>query len=199
MRTKQTTAESKLSSRRTLFVVLGLLLLLAAAWFLWQAGQRDSATSSGVPGVELSEATGTGLGQVAPDFTAPTLDGDTFSLAEQRGQPTIIFFMAYWCGTCIPESQALAQLKEEYGDSVRIVAIDVDPSSTPQALRQFKSAAGNGDFVWAFDREQQVVSAYQVRALDTTFILDREGHVVYRDSSPTPHDVLQKTLAQLGL
>lgn len=199
MSTEQTTAESRLSTRRALFIVLGLLLLSAAVWFLWQAGQRGSAASSGVPGVELSEATGTGLGQVAPDFTAPTLDGDTFSLAEQRGRPTIIFFMAYWCGTCIPESQALAQLKEEYGDGVRIIAIDVDPSSTPQALRQFKSAAGNGAFVWAFDREQQVVSAYKVRALDTTFVLDAEGHVIYRDSSPTPYNVLQETLAQLGL
>lgn len=199
MSTKQTTAKSRLSRHRVLFVVLGLLLLSAAAWFLWQAGQGGSAAPSGVPGVELSETTGTGLGQVAPDFTASTLDGGTFSLAEQRGRPTIIFFMAYWCGTCIPESQALAQLKDEYGDSVRIVAIDVDPSSTPQALRQFKSAAGNGAFVWAFDKEQQAVAAYQVRTLDTTFILDAEGHVVYRDSSPTPYDVLQETLTQLGL
>lgn len=199
MSTKQTTAKSRLSRHRVLFVVLGLLLLSAAAWFLWQAGQGGSAAPSGVPGVELSETTGTGLGQVAPDFTASTLDGGTFSLAEQRGRPTIIFFMAYWCGTCIHESQALAQLKDEYGDSVRIVAIDVDPSSTPQALRQFKSAAGNGAFVWAFDKEQQAVAAYQVRTLDTTFILDAEGHVVYRDSSPTPYDVLQETLTQLGL
>lgn len=199
MSTKQTTAKSRLSRHRVLFVVLGLLLLSATAWFLWQAGQGGSAAPSGVPGVELSETTGTGLGQVAPDFTASTLDGGTFSLAEQRGRPTIIFFMAYWCGTCIPESQALAQLKDEYGDSVRIVAIDVDPSSTPQALRQFKSAAGNGAFVWAFDKEQQAVAAYQVRTLDTTFILDAEGHVVYRDSSPTPYDVLQETLTQLGL
>jgi hypothetical protein len=66
-------------------------------------------------------------------------------------------------------------------------------------LRQFKSAAGNGAFVWAFDKEQQAVAAYQVRTLDTTFILDAEGHVVYRDSSPTPYDVLQETLTQLGL
>lgn len=199
MSTEQTTAESRLSRHRILFIVLGLLLLSATAWFFWQAGQGGSAAPSGLPGVELSETTGTRPGQVAPEFTASTLDGGTFSLAEQRGRPTIIFFMAYWCGTCIPESQALAQLKEEYGDSVRIVAIDVDPSSTPQALRQFKSAAGNGAFVWAFDKEQQAVAAYQVRTLDTTFILDAEGHVVYRDSSPTPYDVLQETLTQLGL
>lgn len=144
-------------------------------------------------------AVGTQVGEFAPDFSAPTLEGGTFSLALQRGRPTIVFFMAYWCGTCIPEGRALAQLKGEYGDRINIVALDVDPSSTPEALAQFKQAAGNGAFTWAFDTGQKVVAAYEVTALDTTLILDGDGRVVYRDQWPSPYQTLKDELVKLGL
>jgi hypothetical protein len=81
---------------------------------------------------------------------------------------------------------------------VNILALDVDPSSTAQALAEFKARAGNPDYTWAFDSGQQVAVAWQVAALDTTLILDREGHVVYRDAYPTPYATLKKTLAALN-
>ena len=79
---------------------------------------------------------------------------------------------------------------------MQIVAIDVDPSSTPESLAQFKRSAGDGDFVWAFDTAQTVARAYQVRSLDTTLILDANGVVVYRDEFPTPYRTLKRALAR---
>jgi len=178
--------------------LIGVALVVAAgflAWRSWQSGGSNNGRSS----VPLSDAVGVQVGQVAPDFTVPTLDGGSFSLAEQRGKPTIIFFMAYWCGTCIPEARALTRLQQEYGDRLSIVAIDLDPSSTPDALNQFKSAADNGAYVWAFDTGQQVTNALQVQALDTTLVLDAEGHIVYRDAYPTAYEILKEALAELGL
>jgi thiol-disulfide isomerase/thioredoxin len=105
--------------------------------------------------------------------------------------------MAYWCGTCLPEAQALAQLKLDYGEEISIVALDVDPSSTPAALAQFKAASGNGTYTWAFDTGQKVTAGYEVAALDTTLILNREGHVVYRDQYATTYQTLKAELARL--
>lgn len=141
---------------------------------------------------------GISVGDTAPDFSVPTLDGETFTLNDGRGKPAIVFFMAYWCGTCIPEAQALAQLKGEYGDKLNIVAIDLDPSSTPQALEQFKQAAGGETLTWAFDTDQQVASSYQVRSLDTTLVLNAEGVIVYRDEFPSPYKTLKDALSQAG-
>lgn len=143
--------------------------------------------------------TGSKVGDFAPDFTIPTLGDSHFSLVEQQGKPAIIFFMAYWCGTCIPEARALGQLQQEYGDDLTLIAIDVDPSSTPEALTNFKEAADNANITWAFDTGQQVTNDYQVQALDTTLILDSEGRIVYRDAFPTTYNVLKEALAELGL
>lgn len=181
--------------------IIGIVLVIGAALLVWRSLQSTTGAgaSAGALSVLLSDAEGTQLGEIAPNFTVPTLDGGTFSLVDQRGKPTIIFFMAYWCGTCIPEARALAQLNREYGEQVSIVAIDVDPTSTPDALAGFKQAADGGAFTWAFDDGQQVINAYQVRALDTTLVLDAEGHVVYSDAYPTTYGVLKDTLTGLGL
>lgn len=142
---------------------------------------------------------GTEVGDIAPDFTVSTISDNTFTLSNGQGKPTIMLFMAYWCGTCLGEARALTQLQQEYGDQLNIMAIDVDPSSTPELLGQFKSAAGDGNYIWAIDTGQKVTTAYQVTTLDTTLILDAQGRVVYRDQYPTPYQPLKNELAKLGL
>lgn len=175
-----------------LWVGLGMIVLLA--WIGWNAWQDSRGTD-----VELLNTVGTQLGEIAPDFTLPTLDGSTFTLSAQQGKPTIIFFMAYWCGTCIPEAQALSRLNQEYGEDISIIAIDVDPSSTADLLNSFKEASGNGEYVWALDINEDVFYSYQVRSLDTTYILDENGHIVYSDLWPTDYATLKDALAGLGL
>jgi peroxiredoxin len=170
---------------------LALVILAVAGWWAWNS--RHDAPSRGTVDV-----IGSRVGEIAPDFTVPTLEGDAFQLSEQGDRPTIIFFMAYWCPTCIPEARALAQLKEEYGDTLSIIALDIDPSSTPEALTNFKHVSGSGAFTWAFDAGQEVTRSYEVRSLDTTVIVDEEGRVVYRDGFVTPYETLKEALALIG-
>jgi hypothetical protein len=47
------------------------------------------------------------------------------------------------------------------------------------------------------DRTSKVTLAYEVRALDTTVIVDRNGWVVYRDEHPTDYETLRAVVAQL--
>lgn len=176
--------------------IIGIVLVALAGFFAWRSFQSGGSSGSSVP---LSNVTGTQLGEIAPDFTIPTLEGNTYTLSDQYGKPTVIYFMAYWCGTCIPEAQALARLQQEQGENINIVVIDVDPSSTPEALANFKQAANDGDYTWAFDDGQRVTNSYQVQALDTTLVLDTEGHVIYRDAYPTTYNILKDALEDAGL
>lgn len=176
------------------FQVVAILVIAVGlvGWLIWNATQGTLA-----PVVQRVNRIGTQIGEIAPDFTISTLDEGQFTLSAAQGKPTIVFFMAYWCGTCIPEALALTKLKQEYGNDLNIVAIDLDPSSSSQALGQFKRASGNGEYIWGFDFDQQITALYRVRSLDTTFLVDADGYVTYRDEYPTDYNTLKNALESL--
>ena len=191
--------ETSRSFKSSVFVMIGLALVIIVSgigWSIWQNSPAPEIKSAENISTQPKEI-GIQIGKIAPDFTIPTLDGGTFTLANQRGKPTVIFFMADWCGSCIAEATALAQLQQEVGTKVSIVVVNVDSSATPERLTQFKKAAGNGNYTWAFDTDQTLVVAYQVTSLDTTFILDSDGRIAYRDQIPTPYQILKDELGKL--
>ena len=167
--------------------IAGILLLIVLGWAMLHGPLVPSATRT----VQKSG------GPPAPDFSVPTLNGGTFRLSDHRGKPVVIFFMAYWCGTCVPEARALAQLHQKFGDRVTIVALDVDPSSTPERLQGFRAWVGEPDYIWAFDEENRVARAYKVRSLDSTVIINQTGEIVYSDAYPTSYQTLEEQIKKL--
>jgi cytochrome oxidase Cu insertion factor (SCO1/SenC/PrrC family) len=181
-------------SRRTLLLGGGVALL----------GGGGAATVSGVfdgsgdPSnvYQTSEApTGLSVGEKPPDFTLQTTDGGTVSL---RGsdQPTVVFMMAAWCTTCRFESENLQEIEAKYGDSVRIISLDVDPGRDTMAdLRRFQSQYG-GNWIHAMGT-RDVVEQYRIQSLDTTYILNEHGVTVYTDTSVTDASTLDRELSRI--
>jgi len=132
-----------------------------------------------------------------PDFTVPTLDGDTFNLYSHRGKPLVLFAMASWCATCIEEARELGKLVEKYGDQIVVIALDVDRSTTWQDLQKFKEIVGNPNYIWAFDKDSTVVKDYGIKALETTLIFNQDGEVVFSDFRSTRYKVLEKQIKKL--
>src|SRR5690242_10411134 len=57
---------------------------------------------------------GVGKGQRAPEFSLPSLQGSTVSLASLRGKVVLIDFWAQWCEPCKKELPQLDKLSKEY-------------------------------------------------------------------------------------
>jgi len=58
---------------------------------------------------------------------------DKFTEIINSEQPTLVDFFATWCGPCKMMHPVLEQLKEELGDKIRILKLDVDKN---EALSQ---------------------------------------------------------------
>lgn len=130
--------------------------------------------------------------------TASFADGSVFDLAEERGNVVIVYFMAGWCLTCIPEAQALALLHEQYADQgLRIVVMDVEQTERERDLLDFRERAGNGQHRWAMDADFRVARAFEVNALDSTVVIDRDGRIAYQDASPTAYETLRALIETL--
>ena len=68
-------------------------------------------------------------------------------------QPIMIDFYADWCGPCKVVAPILKELKEELGDKVRIIKIDVDKNQAISQKLQVQSIPTlmiyqNGDLKW---------------------------------------------------
>jgi cytochrome c biogenesis protein CcmG/thiol:disulfide interchange protein DsbE len=54
------------------------------------------------------------VGEPAPGFSLPTVDGRTLTLASLKGKPVYINFYATWCGPCNEEAPVIGRLSEKY-------------------------------------------------------------------------------------
>lgn len=113
---------------------------------------------------------------LAPDFTLPTLYGETVKLDELRGQPVLLNFWAAWCGPCRQEMPYLQSAFEEKGKEVKFIAINVGEGSG--TVKQYIEDRGIS-FTVALDRNRSVASDYNIRYFPTTFLVDEEGVIKY--------------------
>lgn len=122
--------------------------------------------------------------QQAPDFTLKAIDGVNLRLAEQRGDIMLINFWASWCGPCIQEMPQLDKLAEKYQPlGVQVWGVNVESDSS--AAKAYLSKVSVG-FPILLDQDNSVSKAYQVEAMPTTVILDKDGKVrsVHRGYKP---------------
>lgn len=164
--------------------VIGVVLLRSP-------GSGGQAAASSAAAADPSRPT-------APSFSVPTIDGSTFSLNQQQGKVTVMYFMAGWCATCYPEAQALAKLYPQYRDKgLEVVAMDAQPGEGPPQLDAFRKRAGNGSYVWAFDQNLQVAQAYGVTALDHTIVIDRQGRIAFHDKVANSQQKLEQEITSV--
>jgi peroxiredoxin len=113
----------------------------------------------------------------APDFTLKSRDGSNIKLSELRGQVVMINFWASWCGPCRQEMPLLDQLYQRYqpmGFTLLGVNVEEDSTAADKVLKQIPVS-----FPVLFDSENSVSESYQVRAMPSTFLIDRNGNVRY--------------------
>jgi peroxiredoxin len=111
--------------------------------------------------------------KLAEDFALGMADGKSFRLSDHRGKTVIINFWATWCPPCREEMPALERLYRQHknrGLVLVAVSIDADPKLVPPYVRASKLT-----FPVALDPKAEVASKYGVRALPSSFIIDRRG------------------------
>ena len=118
-----------------------------------------------------------GRGKPAPEWTLPTLSGDSISLADLRGKIVLIDFFYKSCAPCCAALPTLQRMHEKYKDQ-GVVIIGIDPIDDPvkDDMADFIEKRSVGYTVVFSDRE--LPQKYRVTGYPTLFFINREGKIV---------------------
>lgn len=114
----------------------------------------------------------------APTFTLTDLDGQARSLESLRGKVVFLNFWATWCVPCRDEMPALQRLHRRYADR-GLAVVGVNFKESLEAARKFMTVLG-ADFTSVVDTDGAVSAKYRVRGLPVTFLIDRQGRVLWK-------------------
>ena len=122
-----------------------------------------------------SPARGVEIGNLAPDFQLDNLDGQSISLSDFRGKPVLVNFWASWCPPCRSEMPFIQDTftDKKWADK-GLVVLAIDIGESPSTVSEFVNKYGL-TFPVLLDITQDVSLEYYVRAIPTTFLIDRDG------------------------
>lgn len=121
---------------------------------------------------------------LAPDFTLKSSAGENLKLSEFRGEVVLINFWASWCGPCRQEMPLLSELHEQYRDlgfTVLGVNVEQDTRKARDLLEETPVS-----FPVLFDTNSTVSRNYDVAAMPSTVLIDRDGRVRYQHKGYKP-------------
>jgi peroxiredoxin len=148
-------------------------------------------TASKVLGIALltlasMEVHAVAVSDSAPDFTLKSLEGSNLRLEEYRGQVVLLNFWASWCGPCRQEMPLLDRLHHRYEDTgFAVLGVNVEGETAPAQDIVDKTSV---TFPILIDDGQKVSQMYNLQAMPSTVVIDRDGVVRYIHLGYKPGD-----------
>ena len=143
---------------------------------LFRFGRGETLPPAALDVFSRMSLTAQGRLVAAPDFFLRTPEGQNHSLSQHKGRVVLLNFWATWCPPCVREMPAMERLYAEYKErGLDIVAVSLD-QGTLDEVRAFTEKL-KLTFPIVLDPAHDVKGTYQVRALPTTYVVDREGRI----------------------
>lgn len=127
---------------------------------------------------------------IGPDWSFVDTEGVERSRDSSMGSPSLLFFMATWCGSCRSNAPRLAEVQEAYADAgLDVYALSWDPQETEGDLEQWKQAH---DQPWphGIDPNSRVARTFGITQQSSYAVLDANGVLVQKLGYPGAQDVV---------
>ncbi len=141
--------------------------------FLLVAGLVAVLFSTGNGTATVDQRNPTGRKPMA-EIASKDLNGNTWNLADHKGEVVLVNFWASWCPPCREETPGLVNVAKKYRDTrFEVVGVSMDDDVAP--VRQFVREFGVPYPVVIPSQDPSLSNA--VQSLPTSFLVDHEGRV----------------------
>ena len=168
---------------RVVLIILGVLAALGVAGYLGlRALVQDQMKK--VNNINLSVA----KGQEAPDFALPLTDGSEAKLSEllKDKEVVVLNIFASWCGPCEKEFPDMEKTYQKYKDKMEIVAVSGD--LVLDEMEDMVKYKEEHNLSFPIGMKNESIDSLKVGGFPTTYIIDRNGRIVFSQSSAFLHE-----------
>jgi peroxiredoxin len=119
------------------------------------------------------------IGETAPDFTGPSVDGTNVTFSQVLGKVTLLDFWAAWCRPCRIENPNLVRMHKKYkDDGLQIVGVSLDRTKD-----QWLKAIEDDNLPWIHISNldfwnDPIARKYSIRAIPQSYLVDKNGVVI---------------------
>jgi peroxiredoxin len=166
--------------------VLGIALLgyLVVDRLILSSKDRDTVADAGAPNAPVdadsSVPVGILVGQRAPDFSLPSLDGTEITLSDFRGYVVILDFWASWCTPCKVTMPGVESMVRSLEPDVVLLGVSLDrasrDASTYLASNNYESMIA---LYGSYSAAYAVFQTYGGGGIPKTYVIDRDGVIRY--------------------
>ena len=126
----------------------------------------------------LQTAVAAEVGGAAPDCALPAIGGtQSYSLKQFQGKVLYVDFWSSWCGPCAQSFPFLNELDRDLKTKgLQVIGVNLDEVSEDAKDFLTKYPA---NFIVASDAAQQCAKDFGVKAMPSSYLVDRKGIIRY--------------------
>jgi peroxiredoxin len=114
---------------------------------------------------------------LAPDFTLPSLTGNNYRLAEQRGKVLVLHVWSSWCGRCVQGLNEIQRLADTH-NTPDLLWWNIAADNTPGTIQRVVTPSGK--ITQLYSGAGNFGQHYAVDDLPVTMLIDRDGNIAQR-------------------
>ncbi len=125
-----------------------------------------------------------------PSVQLKDMEGNVVNTAELGlDGPIVISFWATWCSPCKRELNTIHELYPDWQDEtgVTLVAVSVDDQKTMNAVPMYVNGKA-WEYIVLMDPNGDFKRAMGVNNVPHTFLIDKDGYIVYTHNNYAPGD-----------
>ncbi|MGP3919834.1 redoxin domain-containing protein [Nonomuraea sp. 10N515B] len=166
----------------------------ASATATMTSAQTTSPSTSVTPEPTASQETASnGSVPATLEFSARTLDGETFQGASLAGKPVVFWFWAPWCPKCMSEAPHVKAAAAQYGD---VAFVGVAGLDTEAAMKEFVQRTKTENFPHLSDEKGAVWTKLGV-SQQSTFVFMKPDGTTAKASGPLGKEQLDELVRAL--
>jgi thiol-disulfide isomerase/thioredoxin len=166
--------------RRSFAALVWITACIVAAAPLAACGGRATpeAAPKAAAAASTSSAADVPAGTWLRSFTGTTVDGKAFNGASLAGKPTVLWFWAPWCPTCLQQAPGVREAFGRYSATMNFLG--VAGLDTAANMPAFVQLAKLGTMRSVADPDGVIWKRFKIKEQSYFVVLDASGTEVYR-------------------